>query len=62
MEKEHSCIICGRPTGHERFIGSIKDIGVSFCRKHVEECKQNCDNCIHASTCPSVKPRPAQAL
>ncbi len=62
MKKGRRCIICNKPIGTDGFLGNIKDIKVSFCGKHSDECKQNCDSCVHANVCPVIKSRSEQAL
>jgi hypothetical protein len=51
MEEEYRCIICDKPAYPGGFVGSIKDISVSFCRSHVDSCTEKCESCVHAGTC-----------
>jgi len=53
MASECKCIICGKPVSENGFIGTIKDISVSFCEEHAKDCKTSCDVCVHAETCPA---------
>ena len=48
----HRCIICNRAIGPDGFIGTIKDMSVSFCREHAESCKRECEKCVHSVKCP----------
>jgi hypothetical protein len=52
MENNQKCIICSRPIGTGGFIGTIKDMSVSFCKEHADSCKRECERCMHAVDCP----------
>ena len=52
MTEKHACIICNKPIGSKGFVGTIKDMSVSFCEEHADGCKERCDSCVQAEDCP----------
>ncbi len=55
MDSSPVCIICGKQVGENGFIGTIKDISVTFCEEHARDCQSSCESCVHSSRCPVSK-------
>ncbi len=48
---ETRCIICGKPVGENGFVGTVKDMKVTFCEEHVNVCKSDCESCVYYTKC-----------
>ena len=54
MEKENRCMICSKPIDpKDMYICIKKDMQVALCHEHSEDCKENCETCIHSPMCPA---------
>ncbi|MBL7206489.1 MAG: hypothetical protein ISS36_02725 [Candidatus Aenigmarchaeota archaeon] len=52
MKEKYTCIICSEPVGRSGYIGEIKNIKVSFCVKHANDCEKSCETCMQTNKCP----------